>query len=82
MCLPWPNAKTHKVYQVHNSEGISDEPKEYSVPEHADSPFVNKTLPRGVLGFSYETKTSSFFVYSSIEAKTFCYLMRLTPFKN
>ena len=52
------------------------------LPEHVDNAYINRNVQTGILGFCYETKDSSFIVYSSIEAKTFCILMKLKPLHN
>ena len=74
---------TNKVHKLLNSDGeiISDESNEHYVdlPEHVDNPYLNRNVQKGILGFRYEMKSSMLVVYSSVEAKTFCTLMRLGP---
>ena len=70
------------MYKVHGPEGLSDPPNPIDLPEHADNPVLNTQINGGILGFRYEIKDSSFVVYSTIETKTFCYIMKLTPVKN
>ena len=71
------------MYKVFDSNGeLSQEPNEFDLPEHADNAFLNRNVQTGILGFRYETKNWTFIVYSSIESKTFCLIMKLTPMKN
>ena len=49
------------------------------LPEYFDNAFLNRHVQTGILRFYYETKSTSFLVYSSLEAKTFCMLMKLKP---
>ena len=52
------------------------------IPEHSDNPFLNRNLTKGILGFLYENKADGItLVYSSLEAKTFCKLMSISPLK-
>ena len=88
MCC-WCNRKVkkEKVCNVYNSDGeISeingkDNVNLCNLPEHVDDPYLDRNIQNGVLGFRYETKQSLIIVYSSIEAKTFCMLMRLDPLR-
>ena len=78
--------KDTKVYSVHTVNGKiqPDEPSlnQYSeIPEHVDNGLLNRNVHKGILGFRYETKDTSFVVYTSVEAKTFCYIMQLKPLK-
>ena len=87
MCLGRERVKTSTVHKVHNSDGVYDpqEPNQnfgVDLPEHADNALLNTNVQTGILGFRYETKNSSLLVYSSIETKTFCYIMQLTPLKK
>ena len=76
-------SKEQTVNSVHNANGEINNNDENSalleIPEHVDNPFLNRHVQRGVLGFRYETKNDTVIVYSSIEAKTFCILMNLSP---
>ena len=80
------NSNKSKVYSVHNSNGEinSDEENDHHVelPKHVDDPFLNRNVKRGTLGFRYETKNEMLLVYSSLEAKTFCILMSLSPLRR
>ena len=70
---------------MHNSNGkINEESNEATsdLPEHFDNAFLNRHVQTGILGFYYETRNTSFLVYSSVEAKTFCMLMKLKPMLN
>ena len=83
MCFWYQREKNSKVYQkIDTNSEISAEPEECSLPEHVDNAFLDRNVQKGILGFRYETKQSSFVVYSSIECKTFCLIMQLTPLKN
>ena len=53
------------------------------IPEHVDNPFLNRDLRTGILGFRYETKSQGMsLVYSSLEAKSFCIIMKIHPLRN
>ena len=83
MCFSSEKAKDHNVYSVHNSHGeITEQSNTYDVPEHVDNPYMNRHVQYGILGFRYETKNETFIVYSSVEAKTFCILMSLSPMQK
>ena len=75
---------TEKVYKRFNSDGtVSEYPEEKQLaPEHVDNPMLNTDFKTGILGFRYETKDCTFVVYSSIECKTFAYIMQLRPLKD
>ena len=85
MCCWYNTAKQQSVQSVHTSEGEINEDSNRptcELPEHFDNAFLNRNVQSGILGFYYETKNTSFLVYSSIEAKTFCILMKLKPICN
>ena len=85
MCWLLKKGNRYKVYSVHSSNSgidLDEEQNEISLPEHVDDPFLNRNVQHGILGFRYKTKNSTFVVYSSIEAKTFCLIMKLTPMKH
>ena len=53
------------------------------IPEHCDNPFLNRDVVKGILGFRYENKVDGqIVVYTSLEAKTYCKLMKTTPLKK
>ena len=52
-----------------------------NLPEHVDDPFLNRHVQYSILGFRYETKDTKMIVYSSVECKTFCMIMQLSPMK-
>ena len=86
MCMFSKTVKT-EVSSVYNSHGeIETEVQTNNIPvdlpEHVDWPFLNRDVPRGVLGFRYETKTNMLIVYSSVETKTFCMIMHLSPMRG
>ena len=71
------------VYDSHGEMNTDEENETLSeLPEHSDDPFLNRHVQYGVLGFRYETKDVAFTVYSSIESKTFCIIMKLSAMKN
>ena len=78
MCCSFKKLEKHRVKNIQNSEE-TDHP---DLPEHVDSAYLNRNVQTGILGIRYETKDTSFVVYSSIEAKTFCILMKLKPLHN
>ena len=83
MCFAHKTVKTEKVYSVHETQGeISEQPEEFHFPHHVDNPLLKTDLKTGILGFYYETKKCLFLVYLTVECKTFCYIMKLTPMKN
>ena len=81
MCYSSKSVRKQTVKSVHNSNGeITQESNGATdLPEHFDNAFLNRHVQTGILGFYYETKSTSFLVYSSLEAKTFCMLMKLKP---
>ena len=80
MCFSGLQSKKANVCNTFNSDGgISEEPINNELPEHVDNIYLNRNVKTGVLGFRYETKNSTIIVYSSIETKTFCYIMKITP---
>ena len=82
MCCSCKKEKHTKVYKVHNSGGQLEETNILdNLPEHVDNPYLNRHVQHGVLGFRYENKNYSVTVYSSVEAKTFCYIMKLSPLR-
>ena len=84
MCW-YKKGKKQEIKSVHNSNGeINEESNEATsdLPEHFDNAFLNRHVQTGILGFYYETRNTSFLVYSSVEAKTFCMLMKLKPMLN
>ena len=53
------------------------------LPEHSDNPFINRDLRSGILGFRYENKSDGMFiVYTSIQSKTYCKMMKIAPLKK
>ena len=83
--------KSKQVNKYYQSDGqvTFDERSSHEVgvdlqklPEHVDNIYLDRDLRRGILGFLYETKNEQIIVYSSLEAKTFCLLMRINPVKN
>ena len=51
-----------------------------NLPEHVDNLLLNRDIfKNGILGFRYETKDVVIMSYTSVEAKTFCLLMRIRP---
>ena len=84
MC--YVQVKNDKLHKVHNSDGeINEETPFYipsEIPEHVDNAMLNRNVQTGILGFRYETKSEMFVMYTSVEAKTFCILMRLEPVHN
>ena len=82
MCC-WSTEKDcQKVKSIHNLDGEEANQETPDLKEHVDNIYVNRNVQTGILGFYYETKDNSFIVYSSIEAKTFCILMKLKPLHN
>ena len=77
------NKKKVKVRSVYSLDGelIANENTDITreLPEHNDDPSLNRNVQYRVLGFRYENKNETIMVYSSVEAKTFCMLMRLSP---
>ena len=54
-----------------------------TIPEHVDNPFLDRNLKTGILGFTYENRNQGLtIVYSSVEAKTFCKIMKIVPVRN
>ena len=74
-----------EVSSIFNSNGelVEDEVIETTanLPEHIDNPTLNRDLRNGVLGFRYENKKDVLIVYTSLEAKTFCILMKIKPMR-
>ena len=74
-----------EVSSIFNSNGelVEDEVIETTanLPEHIDNPTLNRDLRNGVLGFRYENKKDVLIVYISLEAKTFCILMKIKPMR-
>ena len=74
-----------EVSSIFNSNGelVEDEVIETTanLPEHIDNPTLNRDLRNGVLGFQYENKEDVLIVYTSLEAKTFCILMKIKPMR-
>ena len=86
MCLYKNKNRESKLIPFYNSDGeiTVNEVKidTDSLPEHVDDPFLNTHVQYdGVLGFRYKTKMSTFTVYSTVETKTFCILMKLEPLR-
>ena len=81
MCCGAKKVKNHQVQNIYSADGeiTAEKQNEHclNLPEHVDDPYLNRNVRTGILGFRYETKNSSIVVYSSVEAKTFCMLMRL-----
>ena len=80
-------SKQHKtVYKVVASNGDSIvDPQLHlpsNLPNHWDNPYLNTTLPNGILGFFYENKDSTVTVHTSVESRTFCILMKIEPIAN
>ena len=84
MCFSFCKQENNEVHNVNDEEGAinSENSDTYGCPEHVDNPFLNRHYKNGILGFRYETKNECFIIYSSIENKTFCYLMRLKPISS
>ena len=87
MCFGYIKRRNHIhcVYPIDsdNSGSTSEENIPQNLPEHSDNPFTNTNLSNGILGFRYENKVDGLLVvYTSIEAKTLCKLMKLTPLKK
>ena len=86
MCFSSEQLKNQKVYKVHNQDGeITKEhgnENNLGLPEHVDNAFLDTNIRNGILGFRYETKDGMFVVYSSVEKKTFCMIMQLTPLRK
>ena len=85
MCCGNHKVRTDKVHKVHNSGGevnkINQNDTYLNIHEHVDDPLLNRNLRTGILGFRYEMKKSTIIIYLSIEAKTFCMLMRIEPLR-
>ena len=85
MCCGNVKSKKEKLYRVFNSNGEINESdstdESTNLPEHVDNALLNRNLQTGILRFRYQNKTAQFIVYSSVEAKTFCILMKLDPIK-
>ena len=75
--------KRKQVSSVYNSDGeLIDEKQndtEIDLPEHVDNLILNRNVHNGTLGFRYKNKDATVIVYSSIEARTFCLIMHLSP---
>ena len=70
----------NKVTQEQSNNSSDSIPKD--IQEHSERPFLNTNLKSGILGFRYENKTDGLTViYSSVEAKTLCILMKISPLK-
>ena len=90
MCWAFIQGKNQNVHKIDNSEGeiSNDTASENAVhvpvdlPEHVDNPLLNRDVKTGILGFRYENKLCTITVYSSIECKTFCWIMGYKPMKN
>ena len=89
MCWPSLVNKERHVEKVYNLDGQMVNDSEINtdfnvpeLPEHVDNVYLNRDLRRGILGFRYENKQCSLTVYSSIEAKTFCWIMGLEPIRK
>ena len=83
MCCSKMTGKNSKVYAKYSTNGeLCEEPVALHVPEHVDNPLLDRNVKNGILGFRYETQNSTIVVYSSIECKTFCYIVQLTTKKN
>ena len=82
MCCFANKAKNKKVYKVHyQDEELEQTDIVENLPEHVDNPYLNRSIPHGVLGFRYENKNATIIVYSSVETKTFYYIMQLKPLR-
>ena len=85
MCCYCEKVKAESVHKVYNSSGeielVNPDINDLHIPEHADHPLLNTHVVKGILGFRYENKNSSFVVYSSVETKTFCMIMKLEPLR-
>ena len=86
MCFGSPKNDENDVSSVYDRNGEMSNEEHNHTPidlvEHNDNPFLNRHVQYGILGFRYETKNESILVYSSVEAKTFCMIMRLGPMKT
>ena len=86
MCCTSKKDRTDSVQAKFNSEGQveSDDENnlEVELPEHVDNLLLNRNVHNGVLGFRYENKNYTVISYTSIEAKTFCMIMQITPIKK
>ena len=80
MCCWSQNLESKPVSSPYDSNGeISTNQPIYDIPQHADYALLNTDILTGILGFRYETKDSLIVVYSTVETKTFCYIMQLKP---
>ena len=83
MCCWSKNQTSEQVSRVYNSEGEieTDDQNTYesNLPQHADYALLNTDVLSGILGFHYETKDTVIVIYSTVETKTFCYIMQLKP---
>ena len=82
MC--WSGKKKYRdVCSIYNQDGEinvnANNETTLELPEHNDDPFLNRNVQYGILGFRYETQNSVLIVYTSIQAKTFCMIMHLSP---
>ena len=85
MCCACKKGKDKTVHKKFSPDGETSDSENSTVngiPEHVDNLMLNRNVHNGVLGFRYENKDSIIVVYSSVEAKTFCMIMQLTPLKK
>ena len=84
MCWGYQKVTGNQVCSVYdcNGELATDSPEIYDIPQHADYPLLNTDVLTGILGFCYETKDTVIVIYSTVETKTFCYIMQLKPISS
>ena len=85
MCCSCNKSKSSKVYKVHDTNGdvmnVEQTDNLENLPEHVDNPHLNRNVQNGILGFRYENRKCTIIVYSSVEARTFCILMKIKPLR-
>ena len=84
MCCWSQNITSDRVSSVYDANGeiSTNEQEIFDLPQHADYALLNTDVLTGILGFHYETKDTVIVVYSTVETKTFCYIMQIKPISS
>ena len=83
MCCWSQNITSDQVCSVYDANGeiSTNEQEIFDLPQH-DYALLNTDVLTGILGFHYETKDTVIVVYSTVETKTFCYIMQIKPISS
>ena len=89
MCLGKKFNKHNHVKKVFDANGdiVNTEQTDGNLdinafPAHIDNALLDTSIPHGVLGFRYQNKEECLIVYSTVETKTYCYIMGIIPIKQ